>query len=209
MNVQKAVLPGFLLGCLAVFLLARLIAVPTETVWANGQANTPTSNSTKSAETQKASVKTKKASAKPKSSGSQACSLSDRYPEAVRQWCGMIEKYAAEYDIEPQLIAAVMLQESGGNPQAYSSSGAVGLMQVMPSDGISANFMCANGPCFSSRPSMQELYDPEFNISYGARMLSGLIHKFGNIRDGLQAYGPMDVGYYYSDLVIKIMDTYR
>ncbi|NTU75976.1 MAG: lytic transglycosylase domain-containing protein, partial [Anaerolineaceae bacterium] len=84
-----------------------------------------------------------------------------------------------------------------------------GLMQVMPRDGIAANFMCANGPCFASRPSIQELYDPEFNISYGARMLAGLINKRGSIRDGLQAYGPMDVGYYYADLVIKIMNTYR
>jgi len=44
------------------------------------------------------------------------------------------------------LIAAVILQESGGDPSAYSSSGAVGLMQVMPRDGIAAEFMCVNGP---------------------------------------------------------------
>jgi soluble lytic murein transglycosylase-like protein len=202
MNVQKAVFPGFLIGCVAVFMLARLIAVPTETVWAKGQVSASTNDSTKPTKSQKVSASKKKAI-------NSTCSLSDRYPDAIRQWCDMIEKYAAEYEIDPQLIAAVMLQESGGNPQAYSSSGAVGLMQIMPRDGIAASFMCANGPCFSSRPSMDELYDPDFNISYGARMLAGLINKHGSIRDGLQAYGPMDVGYYYADLVIKIMNTYR
>lgn len=195
MNVQKAVLPGFLFGCLAVFLIARLIAVPSDTVWAQELTSASTNNSTKSA--------------KVISAHSQDCSLSNRYPDAVQQWCPLIEKYAAEYDLDPQLIAAVMLQESGGNPQAYSHSGAVGLMQVMPRDGIAADFMCGSGPCFASRPSMQELYDPDFNIAYGARMLAGLIKKFGSIREGLKSYGPMDVGYYYADIVIKIMDTYR
>lgn len=137
------------------------------------------------------------------------CSLPGSYPESVRQWCGWIESYAQQNGLEPRLIAAVMLQESGGNPQAYSKSGAVGLMQVMPRDGIAASFMCPNGPCFAQRPSMDELFNPEFNISYGATMLSGLVNKYGNLRDALKAYGPMDVGYYYADIVLQIYQNYQ
>lgn len=102
-----------------------------------------------------------------------------------------------------------MLQESGGNPKAYSHSGAVGLMQIMPRDGIAASFMCINGPCFGSRPTIKELEDPEFNIEFGTRMLSGLISKYGNVRDALKFYGPMDVGYNYADKVLAIYENHQ
>lgn len=102
-----------------------------------------------------------------------------------------------------------MLQESAGKADAYSKSGAVGLMQVMPRDGKAATFMCINGPCFADRPSSQELFDPEFNIAYGTRMLADLIRRFGNVRDALKAYGPKDVGYYYADIVLNIHRSNR
>ena len=102
-----------------------------------------------------------------------------------------------------------MLQESGGNPHASSKDGAIGLLQVMPRDGISASFQCINGPCFSNRPSMEELYDPEFNIEYGTKMLAGLILKYGSVRDALLKYGPSGVGYAgYADKILKIHETY-
>jgi soluble lytic murein transglycosylase-like protein len=101
-----------------------------------------------------------------------------------------------------------MLQESGGNHLAYSHSGAVGLLQVMPRDGIAAGFMCKNGPCFAKRPTISELQDPEFNINYGAGMLSGLNNKYLDIREALKSYGPMDVGYAYADKVLAIYSRY-
>jgi soluble lytic murein transglycosylase-like protein len=137
------------------------------------------------------------------------CSLSANYPQTIRQWCPYIEKHAAENGISPSLVAAVMLQESGGNASAYSSSGAVGLLQVMASDGASASFMCSGAPCFANRPSMSQLYDPDFNISYGARMLAELITKNGgSIREALKSYGPMDRGYAYADMVLSIYNGY-
>lgn len=137
------------------------------------------------------------------------CSLSDRYAASVLQWCDLIEKYATENGLEAGLVAALITQESGGDPNAYSHSGAVGLMQVMPSDGIASNFMCASGPCFTNRPTTQELQDPEYNISYGTRMLAGLLNKYGNIRDALLYYGPINVGYYYADLVLGIFNSHQ
>jgi soluble lytic murein transglycosylase-like protein len=102
-----------------------------------------------------------------------------------------------------------MLQESAGRPDAYSKSGAVGLLQVMPRDGLASKFMCKNGPCFSDRPSMEELFDPEYNLAYGAQMLASLVQHYGNERDALKAYGPKDVGYYYADLVLNTANRYR
>lgn len=137
------------------------------------------------------------------------CSQNPNLPQSISQWCGLVERYATDHGLDPALIAAVMAQESGGNPQAYSKSGAVGLLQVMPKDGISSGFMCINGPCFSDRPSIVELQDPEFNISYGTRMLAGMVSRYGDIREALVHYGPQNVGYYYADKVLAIYERYR
>jgi soluble lytic murein transglycosylase-like protein len=137
------------------------------------------------------------------------CTVSEKYPPNILQWCELISHYAKQRDLPPDLVAALIWQESGGSPSAYSGSGAVGLMQVMPSDGIAASFMCQNGPCFSSRPPTQKLKDPEFNISYGTKMLARLMEEHGDTREALKAYGPMDVGYYYSDKVIGIFKQYK
>ena len=102
-----------------------------------------------------------------------------------------------------------LLQESGGDPRAYSISGAVGLMQVMPKDGIASEFICGNHPCFINRPIITELLDPQFNIQYGTNYLAGLNRQKESEREALRAYGPMDVGYNYADIVLAIYENYR
>jgi soluble lytic murein transglycosylase-like protein len=124
-------------------------------------------------------------------------------------WCGLILTHAGKYNMDPFLVAAVILQESGGQPDILSDSGAVGVMQIMPSDGIAASFQCINGPCFASRPTIAELLDPEFNVNFGTKMLSGMIGKYGSVREALAAYGPYDVGYSYADKVLSIYDNIR
>jgi hypothetical protein len=136
------------------------------------------------------------------------CLINSNYPEKILRWCELITIYAEIHDLPPNLIASIIWQESGGKPTAYSKSGAVGLMQIMPSDGIAASFMCVNGPCFTNRPTISELEDPEFNIKYGTKMLARLNTKHGNMRDALKAYGPMDVGYYYADKVLSIYNNH-
>jgi soluble lytic murein transglycosylase-like protein len=139
----------------------------------------------------------------------QTCQVSHSYPQSILQWCESITHFADQAGLSPNLVAAVMLQESGGDASAFSASGAVGLMQVMPRDGIAANFECINGPCFASRPTIQELMDPSYNIEYGTRMLAGLITRLGDLRQALKAYGPMNVGYSYADTVLVIDEHYR
>lgn len=188
---QKAILPGVLISSLLIFTFSYFIARP-DTVEAKSQPSAPLMVETPP----------------PAAENNAACTLPKTYPQTVRRWCDLIEKHAAAHQLEPALVAAVMLQESGGNPKAISRSGAVGLMQVMPKDGIAATFMCINGPCFANRPSIKELLDPEFNIRYGVRMLAGLIERTGSTRDGLKSYGPMDVGYSYADKVLNIKANY-
>jgi soluble lytic murein transglycosylase-like protein len=147
--------------------------------------------------------------AKGASAGEYGCQVDPRYPQKVLQWCGLITRYAVENELPPDLVAALIWQESGGSAQAFSKSGAVGLMQVMPSDGPAAKFMCKNGPCFADRPDRQTLSDPEFNIQYGTRLLRGLVdYHGGDLRRALRSYGPMDVGYHYADTVLALYSRY-
>jgi hypothetical protein len=117
--------------------------------------------------------------------------LSDLHPDRIQQWEEIIEECSREAGIDPDLMGALIDMESGGDPLAYSSSGAVGLGQVMPKDGIAAGFECINGPCFASRPSIKELQDPKTNVCFSANMLAGQIRKNG-LERGLMNYGPAD-----------------
>lgn len=132
--------------------------------------------------------------------------ISEKFPKEIGRWCDLIAKYSNNLD--PNLIAALILVESGGNPNAISKSGAVGLMQIMPSDGKAASFICINGPCFADRPKTRELLDPEFNIKYGSKMLSRFIVQQGGVREGLMAYGPKDQKSHYADLILSTYKRY-
>ncbi|MEJ2262259.1 MAG: transglycosylase SLT domain-containing protein [Anaerolineales bacterium] len=234
-SATQLVFPGALIGSTILAVFAFLVtagispsAVASTTLSATGPAQEvglvqelpskesatqqPTSaDSTAQVEQEATAVPEEPAKEQPakKEAKSTKCKVSGSFPDKIRQWCDEITRYARKTDLDPDLVAALIWQESGGNPQAYSKSGAVGLMQVMPRDGIAASFMCINGPCFTSRPTIAELQDPAFNIQYGTGMLANLVAKYGNTREALRYYGPRDVGYYYADKVLAIYESNR
>lgn len=120
----------------------------------------------------------------------------------VYRWCELITVKAVEYGFDPTLIAAIVFIESTGDPNSYSPAGAVGLMQVMPRDGLAADDMCENGLCFSDRPTTIELLVPEFNVQIGLEILWGNLVYYKEMREALKHYGPPDYGYRYVDLVL-------
>ena len=140
-GTQKAIIPGILLSSLLLIFLNKLVNPPLTAI-----ASTEVSQSVEG-------------DMEPKTTSSN-CQYQSRYPHEVTDWCALIEDASAKYSVDPLLIAAVMLVESGGQPEVISHSGAVGLMQVMPRDGIASTFQCINGPCFSNRPAIAELKDP-------------------------------------------------
>lgn len=205
----KLIFRGFFLGSLLVILsglyLSRLINLPSQLEISQPAITELTlSNSERVESNANQSLQSEIAD-----SNNPHCQVSERFPERVRQWCDLIMTASAKHDLPPDLIAAVIWIESGGNPLAYSHSGAVGLMQVMPRDGLASQFQCVNGPCFANRPTIEQLQDPQFNINYGTKLLAGLVKRHGNYRDALKAYGPMQVGYTYADKVLGIYETYR
>ena len=61
-----------------------------------------------------------------------ATTLSPVFTAEVRHWEPQIVAWAAEHELDPNLVATLMQIESCGNPQAVSYAGAQGLFQVMP-----------------------------------------------------------------------------
>lgn len=65
-------------------------------------------------------------------SASSSGALSSVFTPEVQHWAPKIEKWAAAYGLQPDLVAIIMQIESCGDPQATSHAGAQGLFQVMP-----------------------------------------------------------------------------
>jgi soluble lytic murein transglycosylase-like protein len=55
-----------------------------------------------------------------------------RLPQHGQPWAGPIETAAAAHGVDARLLAALVWQESGFNPDARSGAGAIGLAQLMP-----------------------------------------------------------------------------
>jgi soluble lytic murein transglycosylase-like protein len=103
----------------------------------------------------------------------------DRYDAMLLAKAGrydsIIENAALSASVEPNLLRAVIVVESGFNSRAVSKRGAVGLMQLMPAT--------------ASRFGVSNRYDPRENIHGGAQYLKFLINRFGqDVRLALAAY---------------------
>lgn len=82
----------------------------------------------------------------------------------LRKYDAIIRRAAEQFEIEANLIKAIIKAESSFDPNAISESGAQGLMQLMPD---TAEEMSVNNP-----------FDPEENILGGTRYLSLLLKRF-------------------------------
>ena len=77
----------------------------------------------------------------------------------------LVQTNAANWQVDPALVRAVMANESGFNPNATSRTGAQGLMQLMPETAASLG--------------VTDAYDPQQNVAGGTRYLRGLLDRFG------------------------------
>ena len=99
------------------------------------------------------------------------------------RYTSIVRAHAANYDLNPALLAAVIEQESKFRADAKSSAGAIGLMQLLPAtaEGIAIH-------TGGSKFVVSDLYDPEINVRYGAWYLHHLMQKYGDERTALAAY---------------------
>jgi soluble lytic murein transglycosylase-like protein len=118
------------------------------------------------------------------------------------------QHYAALYKRDPDLVLAIITEESRFDPNATSPVGALGLMQVMPQWekvlGISGS-----------------LKDPEVSIKYGLQVLGFYIEMYKDLEMALTAYnrgpGPVDMALmrgkdpknHYAPQVLKVYDKLK
>jgi soluble lytic murein transglycosylase-like protein len=92
-----------------------------------------------------------------------------RWPPNVARWYPEVLHAAQKYEIDPDLLAAIMQQESGGRAEAVGAwawiphmgryERAIGMMQVMPNEAQRRGV------------DIEEAWEPQANILLGARVL--------------------------------------
>lgn len=112
------------------------------------------------------------------SASSESVNTSDKYAR-------LIDMAARKYNISSKIINEVIKAESNYNPDALSSKGAMGLMQLMPDT--------------AKALGIKNAFDPSENIDGGVRYLKNMLNEFGgNLELALAAYnaGPNNVKKY-------------
>ncbi len=95
----------------------------------------------------------------------------------------LVEKYSAQYDVEEELIYAVIKTESGFDPNAVSEVGARGLMQMTEETFDWVHTKIQDDATF------EDLYNPEVSIHYGTYLLNYLLEEFSEDQDtAMSAY---------------------
>ncbi|MBW2609036.1 MAG: lytic transglycosylase domain-containing protein [Deltaproteobacteria bacterium] len=87
----------------------------------------------------------------------------------------IIIKASNRYSVDPALVQAIIMAESGYNPMAVSKKGAMGLMQLMPATAVYLG--------------VEDSFNPEHNVNAGVRYLKKLLNQFeGDLLLAVAAY---------------------
>ena len=87
----------------------------------------------------------------------------------------IILQISSHYQIDPAIVKAIIMAESGYNPRAISKKGAKGLMQLMPGT--------------AEELGVEDIFNPQQNISGGVRYFRQLVNRFnGDVKLALAAY---------------------
>ena len=105
------------------------------------------------------------------------------YPKTYSE---IISVYAEEYDVEENLIYALIKAESNFESQAVSNRDAIGLMQIVEETAVDVEKK--NNIEINTENIEEEILDIDNNINIGTKYLSTLLTQYGNIEVALAAY---------------------
>lgn len=95
----------------------------------------------------------------------------------------LVERYSKEFGVDKYFVYAVIKTESGFRPNAVSSVGASGLMQIMEQ-----TFDWLKYKQSDEQVTYSDMFDPETNIRYGCYLLGYLVDEFGSEDTAAAAY---------------------
>ena len=115
------------------------------------------------------------------------------------QYSEYVELYAREYNVDKELIYAIIKAESNFNCEAVSGKGACGLMQLMQPTAEEV------AKKLNVKIDEDTLMEPKVNINLGTKYISILIDKYENTGLALAAYnaGSGNVDNWIADGTIK------
>ena len=100
-----------------------------------------------------------------------------------KEYSDVVYKYSEEYDVDPLLVFSIIKAESNFKRSVSSTSGAIGLMQLMPE--TAKEMINEIGDDYIVD---EQLYNPEQNIKIGIRYYKFLYKKYENMELALTAY---------------------
>ena len=132
-----------------------------------------------------------------------------KHKKAENRYQMLILKAAYQYNVEPEIIKAIIMAESGFNPKAVSKVGAMGLMQLMPRTARSLG--------------VEDSFKPAHNIDAGVRYFKLMLDQFdGEVKLALAAYNagssnvrkyggipPFKATKFYINKVLQYYEIYR
>lgn len=95
----------------------------------------------------------------------------------VLRWKDLLQEAERQFGVPWEVLGAIMAIESGGNPNARSPQGAIGLMQIMP------NYHAGRAAKYGGN-----LWDPRTNIFTAADYLAELYRRYGSWEKAAAAY---------------------
>lgn len=105
--------------------------------------------------------------------------LKINYPQKYKEY---VEKYAREFEVEEELIYAMIKSESNFKEEAVSSKEAMGLMQILETTAYDV------AKEIGKEITKENILEPEINICLGTKYISNLIKKYQNIELGIASY---------------------
>lgn len=111
-----------------------------------------------------------------------AACISKRYKitsDAARKITQLAEEVAAKHELDPNLILAIIANESKFHPLLVSPVGALGLMQIMPN--VHKRKLAAYG-------GENAALNPVVNMTIGTAIISSFIRQTGSVEGGLAMY---------------------